>query len=133
MTSPLDEQTASRLRDIARLCERAERLAARGRDWYDSDPELDAPKLAADSLVLKLGEAVRRLPEPFLRSHREDPQWRRAIGMRHRIAHEYEAIDYEIVWLVVSRHAPDLRMAIEQLLAERPLQEATPHALPSPG
>lgn len=68
MTSqePLDALTVTRLRDIARLCARAETLAARGRSWYDSDPELDVPKLAADSLVLKLGEAVRRLPDEFL-------------------------------------------------------------------
>lgn len=64
--SALDERygrgTADRLRDVATLCRRAELLAARGRDWYDSDPELHVPKLAADCLVLKLGEAVRRLP-----------------------------------------------------------------------
>lgn len=50
--------TAGRLRDVVVLCRRTERLAARGRDWYDSDPELGVPKLAADSLLLRLGEAV---------------------------------------------------------------------------
>ena len=112
----LDERTAEQLRDVARLCSRAELLAARGRGWYDSDPELEAPRLAADSLVLKLGEAVRRLPDDFLETQGTDPVWRRAIGMRNRIAHEYDAVDYEIVWQVVSRHAHDLRVTIEALL-----------------
>lgn len=110
--------TVNRLGDIVRLCLRAERLGARGRDWYDSDPELDVPKLAADSLVLKLGEAVRRLPEAFLQEHRSDPEWRRAIGMRHRLAHDYDAVDYELVWGVVSRHAAELRTRVETLLAD---------------
>lgn len=105
-----------RLRDVAMLCNRAEQLAARGRDWYDSDPELNVPKLAADSLVLKLGEAVRRLPDAFLADHRSDPAWRRAIGMRHRLAHDYDAVDYELVWGVVSRHAAELRGRVEALL-----------------
>ncbi len=107
-----------RLRDVTRLCRRAERLAARGRDWCDSDPELSVPKLAADSIVLKLGEAVRRLPEAFLNDHKADPAWRRAIGMRHRLAHQYDAVDYELVWGVVSRHAAELRQRVESLLSD---------------
>ena len=108
--------TSGRLADVAALCERAQLLARRGRDWYDSDPELEAPKLAADSLVLKLGEAVRRLPEGFLAERTDDPAWRRAIGMRNRIAHEYDAVDYEIVWAVVSRHASELLMRMREAL-----------------
>lgn len=109
--------TSDRLADVARLCLRAEQLGARGRAWYDSDPDLDVPKLAADSLVLKLGEAVRRLPDQFLDDHRADPAWRRAIGMRNRIAHDYDAVDYEIVWDVASRHAAELHERIDALLS----------------
>lgn len=120
--SSLDDRygagTADRLRDVARLCRRAERLAARGRDWYDSDPDLDVPKLAADALVLKLGEAVRRLPEDFREDQAQDREWRRAIGMRHRLAHDYDAVDYELVWGVVSRHAGALRQRVEEILEE---------------
>lgn len=109
--------TTDRLRDVVRLCGRAEQLAARGRDWYDSDPELQVPKLAADSLVLKLGVAVRRLPDAFLADHRSDPEWRRAIGMRHRLAHDDDAVDYELVWGVVSTHAATLRRRVETLIS----------------
>lgn len=109
--------TTDRLRDVARLCARAELLAARGRDWYDSDPELEVPKLAADSLVLKLGEAVRRLPQAFLAERGDDPAWRRAIGMRRRLAHDYDAVDYDLVWGVVATHAATLRARVEALLA----------------
>lgn len=59
MKPPLPAGIRRRLEDIIRLCHHAEGLAARGREWYDSDPELGVPHLAADSLVLKLGEAVR--------------------------------------------------------------------------
>lgn len=117
--STINPEVLAQLRDIALLCQRAEMLAARGRAWFDSDPELEVPRLAADSLVLKLGEAVRRLPESFLAERESDPTWRRAIGMRHRIAHEYDGIDYEIVWRVVSVHAADLRHSIERILEVR--------------
>ena len=119
MKASLPAETRRRLEDVVRLCRRAEALAGRGRDWYDSDPELGVPHLAADSLVLKLGEAVRRLPEDFLQERAALPTWRRAIGMRNRIAHDYEAIDHEIVWQVVSVHAADLREHVEDLLEDR--------------
>ncbi|WP_084412391.1 DUF86 domain-containing protein [Arsenicicoccus bolidensis] len=48
---------------------------------------------------------------------------RRAIGMRHRIAHEHDAVDDDIVWLVISRHARELRATIERLLDA---QDGTP-------
>jgi len=108
--------TSARLRDVARMCARAELLAARGREWYDSDPELEVPKLAAGSLVLKLGVAVRRLPAAFLDERRGDPVWRRAIGMRHRLAHDDDAVDYDLVWGVVATHAATLRARVESLL-----------------
>lgn len=110
--------TADQLRDVAKLCRRAERLAARSRDWYDSDPELDAPKLAAESLVLELGASVRRLPDAFLADHSPDPLWRRAIGMPHRLEHDVDAVDYELVWSVAATHAAELRRLIEGMLAE---------------
>ena len=120
MSPDAEDLLFRRLHDVARLCRHSEALAARGREWYDSDPELQVPHLAADSLVLKLGEAVRRLPEDFLTQRKAEPVWRRAIGMRHRIAHEYDAVDYEIVWQVISVHAGDLREEVEKLLRHRP-------------
>lgn len=84
----MSSRLESQLNDVVRLCRLAETLASRGREWFDSDPEAHAPRLAADSVVLKLGEAVRRLPEEFLSERADDPTWRRAIGMRNRIAHD---------------------------------------------
>lgn len=121
--SSLDERygagAARRLADVVALCRRAEQMGARGRGRFDGDPDLDIPKLAADSIVLKLGEAVRRLPDAFLEERRGDPEWRRAIGMRHRLAHEYDAVDYELVWAVLTRHAGELRERVEDVLREK--------------
>lgn len=119
MSNHTNDETLRRLADISRLCARAEAMAARGREWYDSDPELETPKLAADSIVLKLGEAVRRLPPDFLETRADDPVWRRAIGMRNRIAHEYDAVDHEIVWQVLSQHAGQLRLTVDEILSNR--------------
>lgn len=44
--------------------------------------------------------------------------YRKILGMRNRIAHEYQQIDYEIVWDVVQYELVDLRIELESLLQE---------------
>lgn len=117
-TNNLPSEVVVQLEDIVRLCKHAEALADRGREWFDSDPDLIVPRLAGDSIVLKIGEAVNQLPQGFLDSRRDDPTWRRAIAMRHRIARECDAVDYEIVWQVLSLHAGTLRLTVEALLSD---------------
>ena len=44
--------------------------------------------------------------------------YRKIVGMRNRIAHEYQQIDYEIVWDVVQYDLVDLRSELSELLQE---------------
>lgn len=117
-TNNLPREVVVQLEDIVRLCKHAEALANRGREWFDSDPDLIVPRLAGDSIVLKKGEAVNQLPQGFLDARRGDPTWRRAMAMWHRITRECDAVDYEIVWQVLSLHARALRLTVEALLSD---------------
>lgn len=36
--------------------------------------------------------------------------------MRHRLVHDDDAVDHELVWGVVSTHAAELRRRVEDLL-----------------
>lgn len=65
----------------------------------------DLDKRDATALrVQAIGEHLRSFSDGFRASHPELP-WRQAIGMRNIIAHDYGALDYEIVWNVVSGDA----------------------------
>ena len=44
--------------------------------------------------------------------------WAKIIGMRHRIAHEYGAVNYRIVWIVVHEDLPALRASLVPLAEE---------------
>lgn len=65
-----------------------------------------------------IGEAANRVPEDFKSSHPEI-EWRRIIGFRNRIIHEYFGIDYENVWKIKNENIPELidytRQALEEL------------------
>jgi uncharacterized protein with HEPN domain len=66
-----------------------------------------------------IGEAVKRLSEPFRARHPSLP-WPEMAGMRNRIIHGYDAVDLERVWQTVTVSIPDLRAAIARLRSEEP-------------
>ena len=52
-----------------------------------------------------------------------DPQetHRQILGMRHRLIHGYDALDYDIVWAVIERELEPLARQVEAIvLAEFP-------------
>ena len=42
--------------------------------------------------------------------------WKRIIGMRHRIVHDYMNVDAEILWEVVRRNVPELVAMLENVV-----------------
>ena len=62
-----------------------------------------------------IGEAAAILPEDFKIKHPEI-EWRRIIGFRNRIIHEYFGIDYENVWKIKEENIPELTERIEILI-----------------
>lgn len=61
-----------------------------------------------DSVVRNLeiiGEAANRLPEYFKTQHAEI-EWRKIIGLRNRIVHDYFSVDVEIVWEIIHKDLP---------------------------
>jgi uncharacterized protein with HEPN domain len=65
-----------------------------------------------------IGEAVKRLSEPFRTAHSSIP-WPQMAGMRNRVIHGYDAVDFERVWETVTESIPALRTAIEPLLPQQ--------------
>ena len=71
--------------------------------------------LALLKLVEISGEAAGRVPDTVQADHPEIP-WRDIIGTRNRLVHGYDAVDYDILWTIVSEDFPPLASRIEALL-----------------
>ena len=70
--------------------------------------------MAADAVVRNLeiiGEAASRLPDTFTTKHPEI-EWRKIIGLRHRIVHDYFGVDLDIIWTIISQDLPNLKARI---------------------
>ncbi|WP_460462213.1 HepT-like ribonuclease domain-containing protein [Arthrobacter pigmenti] len=63
--------------------ETASRLVARGKAAYDQD---EALRLAAEAILHKIGEAVSRLPDEFMKAHPEVP-WHAMEATRNLMTH----------------------------------------------
>lgn len=109
--TPRDEAA---LREIIRLCDVGAHLVARGHHWYTSDPD-GVPGLAAESLILKIGENVARLSAGTIAAHPEPP-WSPMKRMRDLLAHHYEVTDHEIVWDTLVADFPAIADSLRELI-----------------
>lgn len=70
---------------------------------------------AAEALLERIGEAVNRLPAAFLDQYPDQP-WRSIVGMRNLAIHEYDVVDYTVIWNAMLRRVPELGEYIQELL-----------------
>ena len=98
------------------MCGVGANLVARGHGWYLGDPD-NVPGLAAESLIIKIGENVARLSTDATDRHHEVP-WSLIKRMRDCLAHHYQGTDYEAVWDTMLVDFPTIGRHIQWLEEE---------------
>lgn len=81
--------------------------ASRGVSW-DEFSEIETLKRAFVRSIEVIGEATKHLSMD-IRDRYPDVDWRAMAGMRDQLIHGYFGVDYEIVWEVAMKKAPELR------------------------
>ncbi len=77
-----------------------------------------ANNMVVDAVIRNLeiiGEASKNIPADIQEKHPEVP-WKRMIGLRNIMIHEYFGVDLRIVWKIVTSNLPETRSAIEAML-----------------
>ena len=104
---------ARTLRQILDFCIEAQQCATGVAELdFAADRKLQR---VTERLIELIGEAASRLPEEFRGRHPGIP-WGKMVGMRNRLIHGYDVLDYEILWKVLSEELKHLRSQIEIVL-----------------
>lgn len=74
-------------------------------------------QLALERLVQNIGESADQLSNSFVSAHDHIP-WAKMIGMRHRLVHDFTAVDLEIVWDTVQVSVPQLITELRLILED---------------
>lgn len=90
------------------------RAANLTRAAFDTDEDV---RLALTHLVQVFGEAASRTSAPFQAAHSEFP-WPKVIGMRHRIVHNYDDVNADIIWDVATAQLEPLISALQRMVPE---------------
>jgi uncharacterized protein with HEPN domain len=69
------------------------------------------------SQIVILGEAASRLDRMFQNAHPEVP-WSSIIGMRHRLVHGYDSVDWARVWKTLRNDLPPLLEQLKTLMPD---------------
>lgn len=93
---------------------RAATIVAHGRDAYVADVLLHE---AGDSLMMKLGEAARRLAAADIEAP-AGVDWSLAIANRNFLIHQYDQIDRVLTWSTLAVNLPAWRKSLTELIDE---------------
>lgn len=74
---------------------------------------------AVERAIEIIGEAANRISPAFHQAHPEVP-WRKIVGQRNILAHEYGDVDPSLMWDLAQKHIPALARQLEKLVPPRP-------------
>lgn len=105
------ERDRARLEDMRKLYAASADLVSRTTEAAFVDEAGFTDRLTATGIVVHLAEAARNLSENFRETH-PDVDWIGLVGLRNRVAHDYLAVDYAIVWRALTVNFPAERRAL---------------------
>ena len=114
---PPEAHDAAQIHDMIRAGEGLLRHVA-GRSRGD----LDTNEMLRDAMERKIeiiGEAARSISDKFIEAHPEIP-WRKIMATRHILAHDYDEVNYDIVWQIAIEHVPQMLGQLRTLLPPPP-------------
>lgn len=87
-------------------------VSGKTRKNLDSDRMLE---LSLIRLIEIVGEAANRLSPQAQQSHPDIP-WQKVRGMRNRLVHGYDAVDFNILWDTVQFDLPELITMLDPIV-----------------
>ena len=101
-----------RLLDILTYIEKIEKYTDRGKEAFEKDELLHSFFIRNFAVI---GEAARGLSDN-LKKKNHHIDWKKIIGMRNVLVHDYLGIELDIVWNIVQNDLPQFKKAVQEIL-----------------
>ena len=111
----IDERDESIIIDIIKRCNRIIEKN-NGIKYEDFCNNYDISEIISFNLI-QIGEMVNKFSKAFINKYKEE-NWKCMIGMRNRIVHGYNSIDFETVYDTMNKDIPNLLAFCNRLLTE---------------
>jgi uncharacterized protein with HEPN domain len=82
--------------------------------------------MAVERAVEIIGKAARRVSDGFRSAHPEIP-WKKIIGQRNVLGHEYGEVRHERMWVLATAEIPDLIATPTSLVPPLPSEDEHGH------
>ena len=102
------------LQDILFAIDRIKKYTAEGKEVFFADEKTQDAVIRQISII---GEAAAKLPASLKTMYPKIP-WRKTIGMRNIVIHDYSDTDIPTVWIVAERDLPVLKETVEAMLED---------------
>lgn len=120
---PPDPRDAAYLWDIVHAATNLMRVVQGKRfEDYVADEDL---RMMVERRIEIIGEAAKRLSEAF-RTENPGIPWRKIIGQRNVMAHNYDSIDHERIWSLLTGSIPQLLEQLQSIAPAPPLAKEGP-------
>jgi len=80
-------------------------------DFMDSD----ILKYSCSFALGQIGDLVKQISNNFKEQRSEVP-WHKVAGFRNRVIHEYENVDLDILWEIITKSIPELLNYTQEIL-----------------
>jgi len=90
-------------------------IQGKKRQDLDRDRKLN---LSLVRLLEIVGEAANRIPRQD-RDRCADIPWSEIVGLRNRLIHGYDEVDFDILWQIVTEDLPPLVITLKKILSEQ--------------
>lgn len=99
---------------LSHACEAVELIENESREAFQQNRVM---QLALTRLVEILGEAANRVSQST-RQRTPDVPWAQIVGMRNRLVHGYDVIDYDLLWDTITSDLPPLITTLKSINEE---------------
>ena len=106
------------IQKIIGYCDNIESFIAQFNGSLEVYQSETAFRYACDMCIFQIGELTTRLSEKFKTQCPEIP-WRKIKALRNIHAHDYENVDLEIMWEIITKNIPELKAQLTKILSQK--------------